>query len=176
MTKKTLAFVNLVFAILATATITTGHAIADTADLYGKTLKCSSSENGYPSALTVYVTKSRVFLYHSYRGTPSKSGVVYEFGRERSGMAGGVNPYQSSARIDASGIELSVTLENRTCRICDGKIIMISDSVQISPQGSEWMATRTFKQWFPDGTGAAVPSGSEHYSCKLSSGRTGVGR
>lgn len=167
-------FGTLVIAFAMGASILESN--ADTSELFGKTLICTRSLNGFPLTLTIYVTKERAFLYHSGKSAPSAAGVVYEFGRSRSGMMAGVNPYNSTARLSPASIELSVTVENRTCTICDGKIIVVSDTVRISGKANEWTAVRDFQQSFPDGTAAAVPSGSEEYSCSKRNGRVGVGQ
>lgn len=151
-------------------TLDTTHAQEN--ELFGNTLVCTYSQYGHQSTLTIYVTKARAFEYHG--AGPSKRGIIYEFGKTRSGVAG-VNPYQSSAQIRPGHAELSVTLENRTCGICDGKTIMIASTTRLTKTGATWIATRNYRQWFPDGTRAAVPSGSEQYTCRLRHGRFGVG-
>src|SRR5947209_13549955 len=166
--------IGLVGVLLLAGALVTHTARADTSELFGRTLTCSYSLNGFPITMRVYVTKDRAFLYHAGRATPSKVGVVYDFGRERTGMVAGVNPYRSNAKITPGSIELNVALENRTCRICDGKIIMINDSVSITSRGNQWTATRNYRQSFPDGTQAAVPSGSDKYTCTVGKGRVGV--
>ena len=123
--------------------------------------------------MTAYITKDRVFLYHG--GDKSKLGTVYEFSGTFSGTSSS-NSYTSSASRTADQIQLSRTVTNRTCGICDGKTIMQADEITISPAGQGWGATRNYRQWFEDGTQAAVPSGSESYACAVAGGRKGVGR
>ena len=148
-------------------------ATADTWELVGKSLVCALSNAGYKTSMTAYVLKDRVFLYHG--GSASKLGTIYEFGKEFSGTSGS-NSYTSTGRISSGQIDLSRTVVNRTCGICDGKTIVQTDRIQISPSGNGWGATRDFEQRFEDGTPVAVPSGSESYSCRVAAGRVGVGR
>jgi len=148
---------------------------ANTEQLLGNTLVCTHYVSGFPSMMTIYVTKNHVFLYHSSKSESSKVGVVYDFDKQRKGKTAGVNSYTSSARIFPDYIEIASTVENRTCGICDGKTIMVADKIKIVEQGEKWVATRNYKQWFPDGTKAAVPAGTDRYTCALSRGRVGVG-
>lgn len=154
--------------------LTTADVHADTTELYGKTLVCSHQHQGgnWRSHMTIYVTKERVFSYHGQG--PARLGVVYEVGRQRSGTSS-VNDYTSSAQVSSSTLDLNYTVTNRSCRICDGKVIMQSNDMKVSSTGRHWMVTRNYRQWFQDGTPVAVPSGSEQYTCKLSAGRKGVG-
>lgn len=151
------------------------NASAGTEQLFDNTLVCTKWQYNVPTVMNLYITKDRAFLYYSDSGDPSKVGVVYDFAQERKGMIAGVNPYKSSARINSGELELSTTVENRTCSICDGKTIMISDKIKVSSQGGEWFVIRNYRQWFPSGARAAMPSGSDRYACKVMTGRIGVG-
>ena len=159
--------------IAAVVSMLPSIAVSDTSALFGKSLVCSTSISGYTSKMTAFVSRDRVFLYHG--GDRSKLGTVYEFAGTHSGMSS-ANSYTSNARLSGDQIQLSRTVTNRTCRICDGKTIMQSDEIVISSTGQGWGATRNYRQWFEDGTQAAVPSGSESYTCAVAAGRVGVGR
>lgn len=144
------------------------------ASLMGNTLICTSTTQPN-SVWMLYVTRERSFAYHSYKGKRSQFGQIYEFGKQYKGKSG-KNSYQSAGELYSNGLILKMTVVNRTCGICDGKTIMQADEIRVEAKTGQWHATRNYRQWFPDGTPVAVPSGRETYRCEVAQGRTGIGQ
>jgi len=163
----------LVAALIVTSAVTSA---AQDSSLSGNTLVCTNASNPrFPSVRTLYFSGQRIFQYDATGKKSSSAGIIYDIGSQRSGHGSGDLTYESSASVSGGQISLTATV-TQTCGICDGRKIMVEDKFTVSLQGAVGNATRNYRQWFPDGTQAAVPGGSDSYSCRLTKGRTGVGR
>jgi hypothetical protein len=166
---------NILLGFLFVLIVTTS-ARAEPSIFSGNTIVCTNSSNPqFPSVRTLYFSKQRIFVYDAVGRHASSAGIVYNIDGQHSGHGSGDLTYESSSRVNSRTIELSATV-SQTCGICDGHRMTVSEKFLVSSQGDHWSAVRTYRQSFSDGARAAVPGGSESYSCKIVKGRHGVGR